>query len=126
MTRFTKPLSFAVIAAALMASPLIAQAQEGYAPPAGMADNAAEQISDAQVDKFVVAFSEVQQLQNSFSQQLEGVSSQEEAQALQQQTQQQMIEAVEDVGLSVADYNMVVAAMEQDEALRDSILNRVD
>jgi hypothetical protein len=117
------PLALALIAAGFLSAPLLSQAQPNYAPAASEA--AAPQIDEQKVEQFVEAFGEVQQLQQQFSQQLEGVSSQEEAQTLQQQAQQQMIEAVEQAGLTVADYNMVVAAMEQDEALRETILNRV-
>jgi hypothetical protein len=127
MTRFHTSIPFAILAVALLSAPLAVHSEPDYAPPAaGMNDNAAAQVSDQQIEQFVVAFTEVRNLQQQFTQQLEGVTSQEEAQVLQQQAQQQMIEAVEEAGLSVADYNMVVAAMEQDEALRDSILGRVE
>ena len=124
MTLNRKALSLAVITAALLAGPALLKADPSYGAPA-MSGEAAPQVSSQQKELFVEAFSQVQQLQVSFTQQLEGVTSQEEAQALQQQTQQRMVEAVEATGLSVADYNHVVAAMEQDPVLRDRILEQV-
>ena len=116
------PLALALIAAGRFAAPFAVQAQGATpAPQAGMEQ---AQVDDTMVEKFVEAFSEVRQIQIQFSSQLEGVSDQQEAQNLQQQAQQQMIGAVEEAGLSVADYNMVVAAMEQNPQLRDDILNR--
>lgn len=116
------PLALALIAAGLFAAPFAVQAQgAAAAPQAGMEQ---AQVDDAMVEKFVVAFSEVRQIQQQFSAQLQGVSDQEEAQALQQQAQQEMISAVEEAGLSVADYNLVVAAMEHDPQLRDNVLER--
>lgn len=119
------PLALALIAAGLLASPFALQAEPGYsAPPAGMEQGAPAELDETTVKQFVVAFSEVQKIQQQFSGQLEGVNSQQEAQALQQQAQEEMIGAVEEAGLTVADYNMVVAAMEQDPQLRDEILGR--
>lgn len=120
------PLALALIAAGLLASPFVSHAEPGNtAPPAGMEQGAPTQLDQATVDQFVVAFGEVQKIQQQFSGQLEGVSDQAEAQALQQQAQQEMIGAVEQAGLSVTDYNMVVSAMEQDPQLRENILGRV-
>lgn len=103
----------AALVLAFLVSP-IASAQDG------------DSIDAATLDKFVVAFADVRDLQREFAARLDGVSDQGEAQALQQEVQEKMVRAVEEAGLSVPEYNGVVAAMEQDEALRDEILNQVE
>lgn len=100
-------------AAALLASPIVA------------AQDAAD-IDGATLDRFVVAFADVRDLQREFSTKLDGVTDQGEAQALQQEAQEKMVRAVEEAGLTVSEYNSVVTAMEQDEALRDEVLDQVD
>ena len=124
MTHIKRSIPLAMLVAALMAGPALVKADASYSGQA-VSNPAAEQVNTQQVALFIEAFTEVQHLQQRFSEQLENVTSQEEAQALQQQTQQKMVDAVEETGLSVADYNNIVAAMEQDPALRDRILEQV-
>ena len=118
-----KPLGLALISAAFLFTPLLAQAEPTY-QPGTQAPPTAPQIDEATVERFVVAFADVRDLQHKFSEKLEAVDNQQDAQALQQEAQQEMVSAVEDAGLSVADYNRVVSAMEQDPQLRDNIIGR--
>lgn len=120
-----KPIGIALVSAAFLFTPMVASSEPAYTPPAGAQEQTpAPQVDDATVEKFVVAYADVRDLQQKFSKKLETVESQEEAQALQQEAQQEMISAVEEAGLNVADYNQVVSAMEQNPQLRDDILRR--
>jgi hypothetical protein len=120
-----KPIGIALVSAAFLFTPMVASSEPTYTPPASAQEQApVPQVDDAIVDKFVVAFADVRELQQKFSKKLEGVESQEEARDLQQEAQQEMISAVEEAGLNVADYNQVVSAMEQNPQLRDDILSR--
>lgn len=122
-----KPLGLALVSAAFLFTPMLAQSEPTYSPPpeaGGQAQPSAPQVDDTTVDKFVVAFADVRELQQKYSKKLENVENQEEAQNLQQEAQQEMVGAVEEAGLEVAEYNQVVAAMEQDPQLRDDILSR--
>ncbi len=80
------------------------------------------EVTEDTLEKFAGAFSEIIEIQEDFTGKLEAARSNEEAQALQQQAQQEMVEAVEKNGLSVAEYNEVVAMMEQDPHLRERII----
>ena len=103
------------------------QQPPGQQPPAqqppGSMPGAAQpqQINEETIEKFAGAFSEILVIQENFTEKLEAAESNEDAQALQQQAQQEMVEAVQDNGLSVAEYNEVVAMMEQDPQLREHI-----
>jgi hypothetical protein len=120
-----KPIGIALVSAAFLFTPMVVSSEPTYTPPAGAQEQApAPQVDSATVDRFVVAFADVRDLQEKFSRQLENVESQEEAQALQQEAQQQMVNAVEEAGLNVSDYNQVVSAMEHNPELRNEILSR--
>lgn len=122
-----KPLGLALVSAAFLFTPMLAQSEPTYSPPpeaGGQAQPSAPQVNDATVDKFVVAFTDVRELQQKYSKKLESIEDQEAAQNLQQEAQEEMVGAVEEAGLKVAEYNQVVAAMEQNPQLRDDILSR--
>lgn len=122
-------LPFGSIAAGLEAPP--GQQHPGQATPSqqppgtGMHEPGAAHrtgVTEDTLEKFADAFSEIAEIRETFTGRLESAASNEEAQALQQQAQQEMVEAVEKNGLSVAEYNMVVAMMEQDPHLRERII----
>ncbi len=78
-------------------------------------------IDEDKIEKFASAFSDVMEIQETYSGRLEATNDTEQAQALQQRAQNEMIDAVENNGLTVPEYNEVVAMMEQDPALRERI-----
>jgi Spy/CpxP family protein refolding chaperone len=113
------------LAAALLVSAPAVQAQEatpGYAEP----QPGTAAIDNALIEQFAVAYASILEVQREFSQQLEQVTDNDEAQALQRQVQDEMIAVVEANDLSVQDYNAVVALMQQDPALRERIMQIVD
>ncbi|MGM0595177.1 MAG: DUF4168 domain-containing protein [Pseudomonadota bacterium] len=118
-------LTASLLGGALVLAPMTASSQEPAQNPAASAPSKAD-IGDEKLGQFVDAFVEVRELEQGFTSKLENIEDQEEAQALQQQTQQEMIGAVEDAGLSVEEYNNIVAAMRQDPELRDEILSQVE
>ncbi|MBD3620028.1 MAG: DUF4168 domain-containing protein [Chromatiales bacterium] len=128
MIRFKHSLIAAAFGTALVFAPWAAMAEPGSQsqPPAGMQQGAAADVDDATLDKFVVAYADIQALQQEFATELEQVESQEEAAALQQETQQKMVEAVQDSGLSVPEYNTVVQALDQDPALREKVESKIE
>lgn len=128
MKSIKSALTAALLGGAFILSPMAAHSEPQQSQPAqppAAAAPAEVNISDAQLENFVTAFGEVRELEQGFTRQLEGVENQEEAQALQQRTQQKMMSAVEESGLSVEEYNKIVSAMRQDPELRQQILNRV-
>lgn len=128
MKSIKSTLTAALLGSAFILSPMAAHSepQQGQpAQPPAAAAPAEANISDAQLEKFVTAFGEVRDLEQAFTRELEKVDNQEEAQALQQGTQQKMMGAVEDAGLSVEEYNQIVSAMRQDPELREEITSQV-
>ncbi|WP_303903981.1 DUF4168 domain-containing protein [Thiohalomonas denitrificans] len=115
----------AVSAATLftVASPVLAQQAPDAPPPAGQA---AETPDDATLETFSDAFGKVMNLQQDFASQLEGIESDEEARAMQQQVQKQMVEAVQQSGMSVEEYNNVATQLDQNPALREKVMGMVD
>ncbi|SCZ56230.1 DUF4168 domain-containing protein [Thiohalomonas denitrificans] len=115
----------AVSAAALftVAFPTLAQQAPDAPPPTGQA---AEMPDDATLDTFADAFGKVMNLQQDFASQLEGVESDEEARAMQQQVQEQMVEAVQQSGMSVEEYNNVATQLDQNPKLREKVMGMVD
>ena len=125
MYRTKNFIGIALVSASFLFTPMVASSEPAYGSPTDtQAPTAAPRVDDTTVDKFVVAFADVRDLQLEFSRKLETADSPDKAQALQQEAQQKMVSAVEEAGLSVADYNQVVTAMEQNPELRDEILSR--
>ncbi|SDU16461.1 DUF4168 domain-containing protein [Halopseudomonas salegens] len=90
-------------------------------PPSGMPAQqaAAEPVSDEDLQNFVDAASEVNEIRDEFTGRLEGVESQEEAQALQIEAQEKMVEAVEDSGIEVNQYNEIATRLQADPELQE-------
>lgn len=134
MKSIKSALTAALLGSAFILSPMAAHSEPQQGQPAQgqpqqgqPAQPPAEvNISDAQLEKFVTAFGEVRELEQAFTRELEEIDNQEEAQALQQSTQQKMMGAVEDSGLSVEEYNEIVSAMRQDPELREEIISQVE
>ncbi|HEX9801740.1 MAG TPA: DUF4168 domain-containing protein [Gammaproteobacteria bacterium] len=124
MTKMNKPLALILATALMILAPLSAHSEQGR-PPATTANPAAPQMDEAMVDKFVDAFGKVKGLQQIYSAKLESAADEQEAMAIQQQAQQEMMAAVEEAGMSVEEYNQFVSAMNQDQALRERVLDRV-
>ncbi len=79
------------------------------------------EVDDQTLDQFVTAFLDVRDIQAEFSEELGGVEDRERAQALQAEAQDQMVEAVEEAGLSVQEYNQVATQMQNDPELRERV-----
>ncbi|MCG5494352.1 DUF4168 domain-containing protein [Ectothiorhodospira variabilis] len=83
-------------------------------------------LSDDTIDEFVDAFVEVQKVNDEFAQRLENASDAEEAQALHQEAQQEMVEAVEATGMNVEEYNEVAMALQNDPELLDQVVQMAE
>ncbi len=113
--------ALAITALLLGASPLV------QAEPAGTAsDPHGSAVGNGTLEKFASAYEQVAALQQTLSQELASVQSEQEATTLQRETQQQMIEAVQESGLSVEQYNGVASALGSDPALRARFEAMVD
>lgn len=108
-----------------------ALAQQNYEEPSAPPTNQQQYQTGGSIDKqtvkqFASAYQEVLEIQVGLSDELKDVSESDKARELQQQAQQEMLQVVEQNGLSVDDYNNVVAQMQQDVTLRNQILDLID
>ncbi|WP_291320168.1 DUF4168 domain-containing protein [Desulfonatronospira sp.] len=83
-------------------------------------------VSDAELDQVADAYQAVTEVRERFQQELGEVSDPEKAQELQQQAGEEMVEAVEAQGLDVQTYNQVMEAAQVDEELRNQLLERLE
>lgn len=101
----------AVAGAFLLASPALAQ--EGGAQPQQEVD-----VSDQELETFTAAFVEVQELREELSREIENAENADEAQALQEESDQKMVEVIEEEhGLEVDRYNQISQALRTDREL---------
>lgn len=92
-----------------------AQGQSGQFAP----QQQGGEVSDTQLDQFMVAMSSVQEVQEEYAGQIQSTSDGEKAQELRQEAQNKMISAVEDSGLTVPQYNMIAERMRTDPELAE-------
>ncbi len=92
-------------------------APQGAAPPQQSQPGAAEEVTDAQLEQFVDAATEVQTVQQEYAAEIQATQEQAEAQSLRQEAQEKMVEAVEGSGLSVSEYNLIAQRLQQDQSL---------
>lgn len=91
-------------------------------PPAASAAEASASISDTAIELFVEAEKKVADIRDDYQGRIGQVADQpEQAMELQQQAQQKMVKAVEDVGLEVMQYNQIAQLASTDESLRNRI-----
>lgn len=99
----------------------VAQSAAGQAPAFGEQTPATAAMTEQTVDAFVDAFVAVQEIREDFSERLQSATNEAEAQAMQQEAQEQMIQAVEQSGMSVQEYNDVAMALQNDPELMQQV-----
>lgn len=115
-------------ALALIVSPAIAQAQDGYQGNAANPTGQQQQMNfdQATLQQFASAATQLSQIHNEFAEKLEGVQDQEKAMDMQRQANEQMVQAVENEGISVEKYNAIANQMNQDPELRQQVQQMID
>lgn len=81
----------------------------------------ADQFSDEDIQSFVAARESVIDISRNWEERIQNAESQDELNSLQQASQEEMIEAIRDEGLTVNDYNMMVDAAQRDPDLQQRI-----
>ncbi|QJD58799.1 DUF4168 domain-containing protein [Pseudomonas sp. gcc21] len=94
-------------------------AQQGA--PAGQMGGAQTEISEEDLQKFSKADSAVGEIRDDFSQRLSQAENQEEAQSLQMEAQEKMVEAVQSEGLEIPKYNEIATRMQSDPELQQRV-----
>lgn len=100
--------------------------QGGGAPPAAMQGQEPIEVDEETLDKFADAYSQVQTIQQEFAQDLQQVSEESEAQELQRSAQDEMMQAVEQSGLSVSEYNEISVAVSSDPDLQARVRSALE
>ncbi|KGE02752.1 DUF4168 domain-containing protein [Pseudohaliea rubra] len=114
-----------VLALSLGAVPLAsaqynaAQGQGNTAPPRAQQQTA--EVSDSDLALFQKASGKIAEIRQEYQQALPKAESTEEAQALQEEASQSMVNAVESFGLTVDEFNQIAAAMQANPELRERL-----
>lgn len=119
-----RTFALSAIAAALFSMPAMAQQsqqQQQQQAQQQMEEMANQPVTDAQLEQFAEALDEIESINDDFVAQLEQAETQEEAQQLQIAAQSEMVEAVEDSGLTVEEYNAIAYRMQNDPEIQEKI-----
>ena len=81
-----------------------------------------ESIAKNNLEPFVGAFKEVSKIHNTYEQRIIQSSNQAQTEALQQEANKKMNQAVADHGLTVEDYNTILKAIKNDPVLKEEFL----
>jgi hypothetical protein len=116
------PLALAAsLAVAAPASVAFAQAER----PGAAQPPAAGNVSPTEIRTFANATKKVEVIRKEFQAQMEAANNPQQLAQLEEQADDQMVQAVEAEGLSVDRYNEISRAANADPALRDHIINLV-
>ncbi|EQM79093.1 DUF4168 domain-containing protein [Stutzerimonas stutzeri] len=113
---------FAALLMAAGASQVSAQ-QASPAPatqPAPVVE--AADISDKKLEKFADSLGEIMEIREDFTAKLEKTGDPAEAQQLQQQANEKMMNTVQENDLSIDEYNAINRAVQNDPKLRDKVI----
>lgn len=111
-----KAFAVTIAAAATLGLGSAVQAQES-----GNAGTFADDIDEQQLEAFVVARAEVQEIQQEYTQRLQATEGNEQAAELQAEAQEKMVSAVENEGLSVQEFNQIADAAQNDPEVREKV-----
>lgn len=128
MRRYKRTISMIPLLSGLLMAP-IAMAEEGtpqdYDQPEQL-DQRTINVDQEQLELFVDAYIDVGEIHAEYSDRLQGVEAAEQAQELQQEANDKMVEAIRDNGLSVEDYSEIAAAIEHDPEMRDDVITMIE
>jgi len=124
MTEFRTAVLAAAFVATTAAMPVLAQ-QSGTSPTPPSAPGATIKqgdLSDATVQKVGAVLRQTTTIREKYAERAQAVKSPQEEQALAAQAQSEMVQAVNDQGLSVQQYNQVIQMAQADPALKQRLL----
>lgn len=127
LKNYYKAVAMPSCLALMFGMPLVAVAADpGMDPQAetyqDLGGDAPGQTLDPQTkEQFVAAYVEIQDIQNVYSEKLQAAADEDQAREIQQQAQDEMIQAVENNGMSINEYNEVVGIISADPELRMEI-----
>ena len=117
-------ISVAASLTMLAAAPAIAQQDQGtgYADPAAAQQGQQANYSDAELNQFVEAQTGVMEVREDYIAKIEAADSQQKAQELQMEANDEMVSVIEDAGMDIPTYNAIATAYSSQPEVR----NRID
>lgn len=101
-----------------------ANAQDSYMPPQGQQQQQIN-VTETELQEFAKAQDAISQLQEQFQGQAANITSQAEMTALQQQVNEQMVQAIQKTDLSIDQYNLIATAVQTDPNLQKKYMDMV-
>jgi len=95
--------------------------QQGYSDPASAGTQDAN-YNDAELKQFVEAQGGINDIRDEYMEKIENADSQEKAQELQMEANDEMVTVIEDSGLDIPTYNAIATAYNSEPKVR----NRID
>lgn len=117
-------ISVAASLAIFAAAPAIAQQDQGtgYADPAAAQQGQQANYSDAELNQFVEAQTGVMEVREDYIAKIEAADSQQKAQELQMEANDEMVSVIENAGMDIPTYNAIATAYSSQPEVR----NRID
>ena len=121
-----KFLTSATISLAMLAgAPAIAQAQQttgqSAQSPAQPATQQQTNFDDQKLRQFVEAQSGINDIRDEYMQKIEAADSQERAQELQMEANDEMVSVIDDAGLDIPTYNAIATAYNSEPDVRERV-----
>jgi uncharacterized membrane protein YhiD involved in acid resistance len=85
-----------------------------------------QEVSDAELERAARAYREISVINQKFQQSVQKTSNHIERKKLQQQANEKMVQAVEESGLDVENYNKIMGKVYQDEKLAKKFGSKID
>lgn len=101
-------------------SPESANSDGGYSDPAA-AGTQSTNFNDEQLKQFVEAQEGINEIRDEYMEKIEAADSQQKAQELQMEANEEMISVIEDAGIDVQTYNAIATAYNSEPDVRDRV-----
>lgn len=124
MQRITALLAAATMTAGIASVPAMAQDTADSGSQA-QSQGAAQNFSDDQLQQFADASQNIASISQDYTEQLQNASGDEQQQEIRQQANEEMVEAVQDSGMSVEEFNSVGQAIQQNPQLMQRVQGMV-
>jgi predicted PurR-regulated permease PerM len=106
---------------------LIAMVLPGTAQENSVQENdVPQEITDSDLDNAAKAYAQMQVIHGEFQQSVQQTEDNEARQQLQNQANDQLIQAIQETGLDVDTFNHIMAQIQTDDELRETFIEKVE
>ncbi len=89
-------------------------------------NDAPQEITDSDLDNAAEAYAQMQVIHGEFQQSVQQTEDNEARQQLQNQANDQLIEAIQETGLDVDTFNHIMAQVQSNDELRETFIEKVE